>query len=50
MMMMISGKVMMKVLELLMVKNDLVKIMLTLFKHNTGANHFFKNCLKESQK
>ena len=29
-----SGKLMMKVLELLMIKADMVKIMLTAFKHN----------------
>ena len=37
---------MMKVLELLMIKADLLKIMLTVFKHNEGANKFFKDVLK----
>jgi len=40
------GKVMMKVLELIMNKNELVKIMLTVFKHNEAATDFFKKCLK----
>lgn len=39
------GKLMMKVLELLMIKADMVKIMLTAFKHNEDAMKFFKNCL-----
>ena len=37
---------MMKVLELMMIKNDLLKIMLTVFKHNDIASGFFKNVLK----
>ena len=37
---------MMKVLELLMIKCDLLKIMLTVFKHNEGASKFFKDILK----
>ena len=37
---------MMKVLELLMMKSDLLKIMLTVFKHNEPATNFFKNVLK----
>jgi len=40
------GKFMMKVLELMMIKNDLLKIMLTVFKHNDIASGFFKNVLK----
>ena len=36
------GKVMMKVLEPIMNKNELVKIMLTVFKHNEAATDFFK--------
>jgi len=40
------GKFMMKVLELLMIKADLLKIMLTVFKHNEGATKFFKDVLK----
>merc|ERR1719190_145448 len=40
------GKFMMKVLELLMMKNDLLKIMLTVFKHNDVASKFFKEVLK----
>ena len=42
----VSGKFMMKVLELMMIKNDLLKIMLTVFKHNDIASGFFKNVLK----
>merc|ERR1712179_189478 len=37
------GKFMMKVLELLMIKSDLLKIMLTVFKHNEPATKFFKD-------
>ena len=37
---------MMKVLELMMIKNDLLKIMLTVFKHNDVATKFFKDVLK----
>ena len=37
---------MMKVLELQMIKCDLLKIMLTVFKHNEGASKFFKDVLK----
>ena len=37
---------MMKVLELQMIKCDLLKIMLTVFKHNVGASKFFKDVLK----
>jgi len=40
------GKFMMKVLELMMIKNDLLKIMLTVFKHNDIASSFFKDVLK----
>ena len=40
------GKFMMKVLELLMMKNDLLKIMCTVFKHNDVASKFFKEVLK----
>jgi len=40
------GKFMMKVLELLMMKADLLKIMLTVFKHNEPASKFFKEVLK----
>jgi len=40
------GKVMMKVLELMMNKSDLVKIMITVFKHNEEALEFFKTGLK----
>ena len=40
------GKFMMKVLELLMIKADLLKIMLTVFKHNQDATTFFKEILK----
>ena len=40
------GKFMMKVLELLMIKSDLLKIMLTVFKHNESASKFFKDVLK----
>ena len=36
----------MKVLELLMMKADLLKIMLTVFKHNEPASNFFKDVLK----
>merc|ERR1712241_983996 len=39
------GKFMMKVLELLMMKNDLLKIILTVFKHNDVASKFFKEVL-----
>jgi len=42
------GKLMMKILELLMLKAEMVKIMLTVFKHNPDACLFFKNCLKYS--
>merc|ERR1712178_219423 len=40
------GKFMMKVLELMMIKSDLLKIMLTVFKHNEVASKFFKEVLK----
>ena len=30
----------------MMIKNDLLKIMLTVFKHNDIASGFFKNVLK----
>jgi GNAT superfamily N-acetyltransferase len=40
------GKFMMKVLELLMIKAGLFKIMLTVFKHNPKAVTFFKDGLK----
>lgn len=40
------GKFMMKVLELMMMKSDLLKIMLTVFKHNDVASKFFKEVLK----
>lgn len=40
------GKLMMKMLELMMIKSELVKIMLTVFKHNDGATKFFKNVLR----
>jgi len=40
------GKFMMKVLELMMLKSDLLKIMLTVFKHNEVASKFFKEVLK----
>jgi ribosomal protein S18 acetylase RimI-like enzyme len=40
------GKLMMKVLELLMIQADMVKIMLTTFKHNEAAVRFFKECLR----
>ena len=36
----------MKVLELMMLKSDLLKIMLTVFKHNDVASKFFKEVLK----
>ena len=37
---------MMKVLELMMLKSDLLKIMLTVFKHNDVASKFFKEVLR----
>ena len=37
---------MMKVLELMMMKSELLKIMLTVFKHNDIASKFFKDVLK----
>merc|ERR1712079_837702 len=40
------GKFMMKVLELMMMKNGLLKIMLTVLKHNEVASKFFKDVLK----
>ncbi|XP_023344829.1 N-alpha-acetyltransferase 40 isoform X2 [Eurytemora carolleeae] len=40
------GRVMMKVLELIMMKADMIKIMLTVFKHNEAATTFFKKSLK----
>jgi len=40
------GKLMMKMLELIMLKADMVKIMLTVFKHNADAVKFFKECLR----
>merc|ERR1711992_371342 len=40
------GKFMMKVLELMMMKSDMLKIMLTVFKHNDVASKFFKEVLK----
>ena len=36
----------MKVLELMMMKNGLLKIMLTVLKHNEVASKFFKDVLK----
>jgi len=39
------GKFMMKVLELLMMKAEMMKIMLTVFKHNEAASTFFKSGL-----
>lgn len=40
------GKFMMKVLELVMIKNDLLKIMLIVFKHSEIGKSFFKDVLK----
>ena len=37
---------MMNTLEMLMIKSELLKIMLTVFKHNHSANKFFKETLK----
>merc|ERR1719430_473311 len=42
------GKFMMKVLELLMMKAGLLKVMLTVFKHNPKAVTFFKEVLNYS--
>ena len=36
----------MKVLELVMIKNDLLKIMLIVFKHSEIGKSFFKDVLK----
>ena len=36
----------MTALEMLMMKSELLKIMLTVFKHNHSANKFFKKTLK----
>jgi len=40
------GKFMMVALEMLAIKADMRKIMLTVFKHNPEAVNFFKACLK----
>lgn len=40
------GKFMMQVLEIMAFKADLRKIMVTIFKHNPGAQKFFKEALK----
>jgi len=40
------GKFIMKVLELVMIKNDLLKIMLIVFKHSEIGKSFFKDVLK----
>ncbi|XP_023327688.1 N-alpha-acetyltransferase 40 [Eurytemora carolleeae] len=40
------GKFMLKVLELLMIKADMLKIMATIFKNDEPEVSFFKNCLK----
>ena len=37
---------MMTALEMMMIKSELLKIMLTVFKHNHSANKFFKKTLK----
>ena len=42
----VAGKFMMKVLELVMIKNDLLKIMLIVFKHSEIGKSFFKDVLK----
>ena len=36
----------MTALEMMMIKSELLKIMLTVFKHNHSANKFFKKTLK----
>ncbi len=40
------GRFMMQTLELLAIKADMRKIMCTIFKHNPGAQKFFKDALK----
>lgn len=40
------GRFMMQVLELLAFRNDMRKIMVTIFKHNPAAQKFFKEALK----
>jgi len=40
------GKFMMQVLEIMAFKADMRKIMVTIFKHNPGAQKFFKEALK----
>ena len=40
------GKFMVKILELMMIKADLLKIMLTVFKFNEAATKLFKVALK----
>jgi len=40
------GKFMMKVMELMMIKTNLLKIVLVVFKHNIIGNKFFKEALK----
>ena len=37
---------MLKVLELMMIKSNLLKMMVTVFKHNEGAVKLFKEVLK----
>jgi len=40
------GRFMMKVLELLMMKANMLKLMATIFKNDKAELEFFKNCLK----
>jgi len=40
------GRFMLKVLELMMIKSNLLKMMVTVFKHNEGAVKLFKEVLK----
>jgi GNAT superfamily N-acetyltransferase len=40
------GRFMMKALELLMIKADMIKLMVTIFKNDTPEVQFFKHCLK----
>jgi GNAT superfamily N-acetyltransferase len=40
------GRFMMKVLELLMMKSNMLKLMATIFKNDDPEMKFFKNCLK----
>ena len=40
------GRFMMQVLEVMAFKADMRKIMVTVFKHNPGAQKFFKDALK----